>query len=75
MSDTASPAIRKELPDSFNPGLTQTCEKRGPLRHLPHRPRGGVLTKGMVFPEKCGECHKKELAEFQQADTPWGGIE
>jgi len=23
-------------------------------------------TKSMVFPEKCGECHKKELAEFQQ---------
>ncbi len=23
--------------------------------------------KAMVFPEKCGECHKKELAEFQKS--------
>lgn len=23
--------------------------------------------KAMVFPEKCGECHKKELAEFRQS--------
>jgi hypothetical protein len=23
--------------------------------------------KAMVFPEKCGECHKKELAEFRKS--------
>ncbi len=33
--------------------------------HIDHQ--AASEQKSMVFPEKCGECHKKELAEFQKS--------